>query len=163
MRYSILYFAHQALKIEAQLVETELKKDFTLLRKQNNQNFAKKWIRRLFDLCFIEKGPQGQYDCASSGGTLDKIRVAQLELFCEIDDHLKWHQSLGGATATSTIDIVFLSFLRRCMRFNSKTLKQDLDTLLGSMAIKLPNLSRYLSHLSSIITIGFAAVDKKEQ
>ena len=79
---------------------------------------------------------------------------------CDLDDHYKLHQSLGGNCQIGFGDIMLFSFLRR--------MKQIVDTkyliyLTVKTNVKLLNLCRILQHVNTKLSPKHDALDKKEQ
>jgi len=105
-----------------------------------NEDFVKKWIKRLFTTLVLNK----PFDFEDEK-THDAHILERLELFCDLDDHFTYSHSLSGASSISFLDIMLISFLSH----SSENFSDPKDIYDIAYPIECHNLFRVLTHILS--------------
>ena len=122
---------------------------------------VKHWIRRLHTTCVLHKERLDAHELFEHGDQ-EAMRV-KLELFCDLNDHLKLHHCLAGHASIGVADILLFSYLRRFMGLDPLDKDATIEHMLYPLKTEqLPYLTRFLTHLCEVMQVGFEAVDRKE-
>lgn len=85
-----------------------------------------------------------------------------MQVLCDIDDQLRFSNSICGNVAVNGIDILFMSLLQRSMDLDTSHIADSLKHIAPQLQ-PLHNIERLLTHLTQVCPCGgLDALLKKE-